>query len=97
VGVIDRASSSIPPTLSMNNIPTLQPLSIEKCKYKKQRHKTLKQTFKELLKLPKTKMNKVIKSLPLLQNYINLPFVTKLCQFTKQQNQNNKVYNKEGT
>jgi hypothetical protein len=26
-----------------------------------------------------------------------LPFVTKLCQFTKQQNQNNKVYNKEGT
>jgi hypothetical protein len=78
VGAIDRASSSIPPTFSRNNIPTLQPLSIEKYKYKKQRHKTLKQTFKELLKLPKTKTNKVIKSLPLLQNYIDLPFATKL-------------------
>jgi len=76
VGAIDRASSSIPCTLSRNNIPTLQPLSIEKCKYKKQRHKI----FKELLELPKTKTNKVIKSLPLLQNYINLTFATKFNQ-----------------
>ncbi len=37
MGAIDIASSSIPPTFSRNNIPTLQPLSIEKHKYKKQR------------------------------------------------------------
>jgi hypothetical protein len=35
MGAIDRVSSSTPPTLSTNNIPTLQPLSIEKRKYKK--------------------------------------------------------------
>jgi hypothetical protein len=108
VGAIDRASSSIPSTLSRNNIPTLQPLSIEKCKYKNQRHKTLKQTFKALLELPKTKTNKLIKSYlcyktisicHLLQKFIDSlnNDVIKLCQFIKQQNQNNEIYNEKGT
>jgi hypothetical protein len=54
MGEIDMHPQQLHPRYQQNNIP-FQPLNIKKLKHKKERHKTLKQTLKQLFKLPKKK------------------------------------------